>query len=122
MKLRFFIFTLLFLGLFCVPMKGYACATIKSTHKISTSKCESSKTQKQTCCENHSNKKSNPCSGKCGSTKCLTSCTSFNLFLNIEFTFESSIFENFIQKTTFYYVDPFVSTGHVSIWLPPKII
>ena len=122
MEKSFFVLLLVFFGLFCVPMKGYACTKTKSTHKISTTKCESLKMQKQVCCENHTNKKANPCSGKCGSTKCITSCTSFNLFLNIEFTFESSIFVYFIQKTIFYYVDHFVSSVHISIWLPPKII
>jgi len=122
MKLRFFIFTLFFLGLFCVPIKGYACATTKSVHKVTSTKCEPSKTQKQACCADHSNKKSDPCSGKCGSTKCLTSCTTINLLLNTAFEFEVNTYVHFVQKTGFYYVDPYVSTGFFSIWLPPKII
>ena len=113
-------FVILTLGLFLVPSLTYACGTQseKECCKMETT----SKQEHKGCSEeSHAADKNSGCDGQCGHSNCTTTSVqvSLALFSQNEFAYTFFNFPN--EKQKFYSSKTFISSGHTSLWLIPKI-
>lgn len=113
------IIIILTLGFFTLPTLSYACGT--KTEKACCKKETATKSDKKTCCNNHSKNKDNSCGGKWGHSNCINSTVNFSIVSFSDFKFNNNNFDFSFEKQKFYYSKSNISTGFYSIWLIPKI-
>lgn len=115
------IIIILTLGFFLSPTLSYACGT--KTEKSCSKKETTSKTEKKDCCNGkHSKDKDNSCGGKCGHSNCTSSTSvNFSIISFYEIEFKNNSFDFSSEKSKFYNLKTFISSGFYSIWLIPKI-
>ena len=118
--LKVFVFSL-FVGMFFVPTAAFACA---STATKSCCKAESTKkTEKKSCCDaSDSKKETKNCGGKCGHANCTSaSSVNFSVITTFDYFFKKFSIDFYSKKSIFYTSKTFISSGFISVWLPPKI-
>ncbi len=125
---------LLLIGFFIQPIQAYACGT----HSVKTEKscCATSKdnvqdnSQEKQCCQKHTSTKNDTekeCDNTCNSNSChcSTSCQSIGFLSIVEvkiiFFVKNPFSDLDIEKEKINYNENFLSSGFLSLWLPPKI-
>lgn len=115
------ILLIVMLGFFLTPTLTYACG--KSAEKTEKSCCknETSKSEKKDCCKSHSqnDKNDDGCGGKCKNPSCHCPTTPPTIALPFVSKEKQNIL--FIEKQNIPYTETYISSGFLSIWLPPKI-
>lgn len=123
---RFHILLFIFCwGFFGAPSYSLACGKQSCGHEQSyciISKMD--KTKKVCCCnKNRSNSKKNirGCGGNCNEPMC--QCPSIQLLFTIQnvLEFKSNLIPNNTSKQKFNHNETRLTSGFLSIWLPPKI-
>ena len=100
---------------------AFACETNsdKSCCKTETKK----EVSKKSCCDNSNpNKETKNCGGKCGHSNCTSiSSVNFSVMPTFDFYFKNATIDFCSKKSVFYTSKTFISSGFISVWLPPKI-
>ena len=121
MKIQISILLIVLLGFFLIPTQTFACG--QSTEKIEKSCCEkeTSKSDDKDCCKENSHKDASDdgCEGKCKDASC--HCPSISISIALPFLSDWKNPTFFGKKHTILYLDTYISSGYLSIWLPPKI-
>lgn len=119
-KVLFSFLVMLFLGCFLLPSTSYGCGT-KSEKSCCKKEITKASKEKGCCKSNSSRQKNNPCNGKCRHSNCTTSAVNYSLISFFEIEFKNNNFEFISKKQKFYHSETYISSGFISVWLPPKI-
>ena len=113
-------------GFLLIPNTTFACGNScgSKTEKHSCKKENTSKTQKEDCCDSDSNPKSkshNGCGGKCGHSKCGCPTATNGFTISSELILKNISFDFSFEKQKFTNAETFISSGFYFLWLLPKI-
>ena len=124
------------IGIFFMPMRVFACGnrTTKMEHdcckkekfslrvKKMSDCCSKKISTHSTCAKNNENKENKDCDGNCkrNCCPCAPSHFSFTVPSLIEWASNNIYIQTKEQNTS--YTESYISSGFLSIWLPPKLV
>ena len=130
------LFLIVLFGSFLLPKQVTACKKKTESIEVEKSCCKKSlkekskenpkenqeniTTEKKSCCEKtHKSIKKSACKGECNDCSCDNTCS--NIALMLPFATENEKLSFFIIPSNYFETKSYLSTGFISIWIPPNI-
>lgn len=110
------------MGITLIPAVSIACSS--KSHKSCCQKPLAKESIQKDCCKKNKNAKKtshDDCNGKCGDSSCQCPSSNSNTTIPNLFQINGIHFKFSGEELNFSTVEAYLTSGFISIWLPPKI-